>query len=35
VTIPHQVDEFVRVTELVEAARIFAAAACYCLGSVG
>ncbi len=35
VTIPHQVDEFVRVAELVEAARIFAAAACYCLGSVG
>lgn len=35
VTIPHQVDEFVRVAELVEAARIFAAAACYCLGSAG
>ncbi len=33
VTIPHQVDEFVRVADLVEAARIFAAAACYCLGS--
>jgi succinyl-diaminopimelate desuccinylase len=33
VTIPHQVDEFVRVADLVEAARIFAAAACYCLGA--
>jgi len=33
VTIPHQVDEFVRVADLAEAARIFAAAACYCLGS--
>ena len=32
VTIPHQIDEFVRVGDLVEAARIFAAAACYCLG---
>jgi succinyl-diaminopimelate desuccinylase len=35
VTIPHQVNEFVRVADLSEAARIFAAAACYCLGSVG
>jgi len=33
VTIPHQIDEFVRVADLFEAARIFAAAACYCLGS--
>jgi len=33
VTIPHQTDEFVRVADLDEAARIFAAAACYCLGS--
>jgi succinyl-diaminopimelate desuccinylase len=33
VTIPHQIDEFVRVADLIEAARIFAAAACYCLGS--
>jgi succinyl-diaminopimelate desuccinylase len=33
VTIPHQVDEYVRVADLLEAARIFAAAACYCLGS--
>ncbi len=32
VTIPHQIDEFVRVADLVEASRIFAAAACYCLG---
>ncbi|HKV46098.1 MAG TPA: M20/M25/M40 family metallo-hydrolase, partial [bacterium] len=32
VTIPHQVDEFVRVADLVEACRIFAAAACYLLG---
>ena len=32
VAIPHQIDEFVRVADLVEAARIFAAAACYCLG---
>lgn len=31
VTIPHQIDEFVRVADLIEAARIFAAAACYCL----
>jgi succinyl-diaminopimelate desuccinylase len=29
VTIPHQVDEFVRLDELVEAARIFAAAVCF------
>jgi succinyl-diaminopimelate desuccinylase len=29
VTIPHQIDEFVRVADLMEAARIFAAAACY------
>ena len=33
VAIPHQIDEFVRVADLVEAARIFAAAACYCLGA--
>ncbi len=33
VSIPHQVDEFVRVADLIEAARIFAAAAGYCLGS--
>ena len=33
VAIPHQIDEFVGVADLVEAARIFAAAACYCLGS--
>jgi succinyl-diaminopimelate desuccinylase len=33
VTIPHRVDEFVRVTDLVEACRIYAAAACYCLGA--
>jgi acetylornithine deacetylase/succinyl-diaminopimelate desuccinylase-like protein len=33
VTIPHQTDEFVRVADLVAAARIFAAAGCYCLGS--
>jgi succinyl-diaminopimelate desuccinylase len=32
VTIPHQVDEFIRVTDLVEACRIFAVAACYVLG---
>jgi len=32
VTVPHQIDEFVRVADLVEASRIFAAAACYCLG---
>jgi succinyl-diaminopimelate desuccinylase len=32
VAIPHQVDEFVRIADLVEAARIFVAAACYCLG---
>lgn len=32
VTIPHQIDEFVTVADLIEAARIFAAAACYCLG---
>ena len=31
VTIPHQIDEFVRVDHLVEACRIFAAAACYAL----
>jgi len=31
VTIPHRVDEFVRIAELVEACRIFAAAACYFL----
>ena len=35
VTIPHQVDEFVRIADLIEAARIFAAAACYCLGASG
>lgn len=35
VSIPHQVDEYVSVAELAEAARIFAAAACYCLGSAG
>src|SRR5438105_15451053 len=29
VAIPHQIDEFVRVADLVEASRIFAAAACY------
>lgn len=33
VTIPHQADEFVTVADLVAAARIFAAAGCYCLGS--
>jgi succinyl-diaminopimelate desuccinylase len=33
VTIPHQVDEFVRVADLVEACRIYAAAACYCLSA--
>ncbi len=32
VAIPHQVDEFVRVADLLEACRIFAAAACYALG---
>jgi succinyl-diaminopimelate desuccinylase len=32
VTIPHQVDEYVRLDDLVEACKIFAAAACYCLG---
>jgi succinyl-diaminopimelate desuccinylase len=32
VMVPHQVDEFVRVVELVEAARLFAASVCYCLG---
>ncbi len=32
VTIPHQVDEFVRIADLVEACRIFAASACYLLG---
>jgi len=31
VTIPHQVDEFVRIADLVEACRIFAASACYFL----
>ncbi len=31
VTIPHRVDEFVRVADLLEASRIFAAAACYAL----
>jgi succinyl-diaminopimelate desuccinylase len=32
VTIPHQVDEFVRVADIAEACRIYAAAACYFLG---
>jgi succinyl-diaminopimelate desuccinylase len=32
VTIPHQADEFVRVADIVEACRIYAAAACYFLG---
>lgn len=32
VTIPHQVDEFVRVAEIAEACRIYAAAACRFLG---
>jgi succinyl-diaminopimelate desuccinylase len=32
VTIPHQVDEFVRITDLEVACRIFAASACYALG---
>ena len=32
VTIPHQVDEFVRVAEIAEACRIYAAAACHFLG---
>jgi succinyl-diaminopimelate desuccinylase len=32
VMIPHQVDEFVGLDALGEAARIYAAAACYCLG---
>ena len=32
VAIPHQVDEFVPVGDLIEAGRIFAAAACYALG---
>jgi succinyl-diaminopimelate desuccinylase len=32
VTIPHQVDEFVRVGEIAEACRIYAAAACRFLG---
>jgi len=31
VTIPHQVDEFVRLDDVVDACRIFAAAAFYCL----
>jgi acetylornithine deacetylase/succinyl-diaminopimelate desuccinylase-like protein len=31
VTIPHQVDEFVRIADLLEACRIFAAAVCYAL----
>ncbi|HEV2440632.1 MAG TPA: M20 family metallopeptidase [bacterium] len=31
VTIPHQVDEFVRVADIAEACRIYAAAACYFL----
>jgi succinyl-diaminopimelate desuccinylase len=31
VTIPHQVDEFVRIADLLEACRIYAAAACYFL----
>lgn len=31
VTIPHQVDEFVRVADLLEACRIYAAAVCYAL----
>jgi succinyl-diaminopimelate desuccinylase len=35
VAIPHQIDEFVRIDDLVEASRIFAAAACYCLGGRG
>ena len=33
VTIPHQVDEFVRVADVVEACQIYAAAACYCLSA--
>jgi succinyl-diaminopimelate desuccinylase len=33
VMMPHQVDEFVRVADLGEACRIFAASACYCLGN--
>ena len=33
VTIPHQVDEFVRVADIAEACRIYAAAACYFLQS--
>lgn len=32
VTIPHQVDEFVRIVDLLEACRIYAAAICYALG---
>jgi len=32
VTIPHQTDEFVRVADVAEACRIYAAAACYFLG---
>ncbi len=34
VTIPHQVDEFVRVADLEEAGRIFAASACYFLSDL-
>jgi succinyl-diaminopimelate desuccinylase len=32
VTIPHQIDEFVRIADIAEACRIYAAAACYFLG---
>ena len=32
VTIPHQADEFVRVADIAEACRIYAAAACYFFG---
>jgi succinyl-diaminopimelate desuccinylase len=32
-TIPHQVDEFVRVRDIVDAARLYAAAAMVYLGS--
>ena len=32
VTVPHQADEWVGLRDLAEAGRIYAAAACYCLG---